>query len=167
MRKKILSETAIYYGDVSMPKKFNIDSLSISKSIIESLYTKQDYTFTKEFDKLNSYVIEYMRLKYNLVLSNRKMYGSIYIPNENDSPPISVNPMDLTNSPDFTLLYGVNTVDCLVKIYYDNNRIKNLCEEIDLKQNLFVMFPSTCSYNIINNQKNNLNFIQTITYEIK
>jgi len=167
MRKKILSEIAIYYGDVSMPKGFNIDSLNISKSIMESLYNKQDYTFTKEFDKLNSYVIEYMRLKHNLILINRKMYGSIYIPNENDSPPTSVNPMDLTNSPDFTLLYGVNTVDCLVKIYYDNNRIKNLCEEVDLKQNLFVMFPSTCSYHIINNQKNNLNFIQTITYEIK
>jgi len=32
---------------------------------------------------------------------------------------------------------------------------------------MFVMFPSVCMYSIINNQKNNLNFIQTINYELK
>ena len=71
----------------------------------------------------------------------------------------------LINSPDFTLLYGVNVSDCSVKISYDDNRRKGRSWTIPLTNNKFVMFPSTNSYNIINNQKESLNFILTVTYE--
>jgi len=35
---------------------------------------------------------------------------------------------------------------------------------MQLKNNMFVMFPSTNMYSIENKQKDSLNFIQTITY---
>ena len=74
---------------------------------------------------------------------------------------------ELKNSPDFTLLYGIYTKDCFVKIHYDDNRCKGLSFDIELKHNMFVIFPSTNIYSIDNNQKDSLNFIQTITYELK
>ena len=73
--------------------------------------------------------------------------------------------MDLRNSPDYTFLYGVNVKDCSVKIHYNQNRRAGRSWDISLKDNDFIMFPSTQMYYIINNQKDSLNFIQTITYE--
>ena len=82
------------------------------------------------------------------------------------SPPLlNINPVDLRNSPDYVLLYGVKIEDCMVRIYYDDNRRKGGSWDIELKNNMFIMFPSTNMYHITNNQKDSLNFIQTMTYE--
>ena len=77
----------------------------------------------------------------------------------------NINYADLKNSPDYTLLYGVKTDNCFIKIFYDDNRKKGKDWEISLTTNKFIMFPTICAYKIINNQQNSLNFIQTITYE--
>jgi len=61
-------------------------------------------------------------------------------------------------------LYGTKVEDCWVKIYYDDNRRKGQSFDIELKENMFIMFPSTNMYTISNKQKESLNFIQTITY---
>ena len=37
--------------------------------------------------------------------------------------------------------------------------------DIPLTNNRFIMFPSTNMYYLTNNQKDSLNFVQTITYE--
>ena len=37
--------------------------------------------------------------------------------------------------------------------------------DIPFKNNKFIMFPSTNMYYLTNNQKDSLNFVQTITYE--
>ena len=73
--------------------------------------------------------------------------------------------MDLRNSPDFTLLYGVKVKDCMVRIHYEDNRRKGRSWDIPLINNRFIMFPSTNMYYLTNNQKDSLNFVQTITYE--
>ena len=82
------------------------------------------------------------------------------------SPPLlNADPVDLKNSPDYTLLYGVKVNNCSVKIHYDDNRRRGRSWDIDLTDNKFIMFPSINMYHITNNQKDSLNFIQTITYE--
>ena len=73
--------------------------------------------------------------------------------------------MDLQHAPDFVLLYGVQVKDCLIKIFYDNNRRKGNCWDIELKNNMFIMFPSINTYTIHNKKNDDLNIIQTITYE--
>ena len=104
-------------------------------------------------------------LNYKIKLVNKNTWANAYIPNEVTEPLLNVDPVDLRNSPDYTCLYGINTVDCTVKIYYDDNRRKGRNWEIELKDNMFIMFPSTNLYFISNKQKDSLNFIQTITYE--
>ena len=55
--------------------------------------------------------------------------------------------------------------NCMVRIHYEDNRRKGRSWDIELKNNMFIMFPSTNMYYITNNQKDSLNFVQTITYE--
>ena len=53
----------------------------------------------------------------------------------------------------------------MVKIHYEDNRRKGRSWDIELINNMFIMFPSTNMYYINNKQSQGLNFVQTITYE--
>ena len=165
MYKNVISEQAIYHGNVDMPDGWEIDSLELSKSAIDSFYTQKNFIFSKSWDRLNTFFIENFKLRHDFSLVNKDSWFNVYIPNEITEPLNSVNPVDLKNSPDFTLLYGINTIDCEVRIFYDDNRRKGCSWDIQLENNKFIMFPSTNTYYIKNSQKNSLNFVQTITYE--
>jgi len=165
MHKKILSEQALYYGDVSMPKDWDIDREKLQQDILQSNLTDSEFPFSRTWDMLNTYVRDHINLKYHLNLINKNTHGSVYKPQTISSPIMNYDAVDLRNSPDFTMLYGVNVKDCFVKIFYDDNRRKGRSWDIPLTNNKFIMFPSTNMYYIINNQKDNLNFIQTISYE--
>jgi len=165
MQKKILTDQSIYYGNVSMPEHWEIDRIELSHHILQSNLTDTKLQLSKTFDKLNDYVREHINLKYSFNLINKETWGNIYKPNETTVPLLNVDPVDLRNSPDYTLLYGVKTKDCMVRIYYDDNRRKGRSWDIEIKDNMFIMFPSTNMYYLTNNQKDSLNFVQTITYE--
>ena len=89
----------------------------------------------------------------------------MFKPNETSYPELDLDLVDLRNSPDYTMLYGVNVNNCSVRIYYDDNRRKGRSWDIKLSNNDFIIFPSTQQYFITNNQKDNLNLILKITYE--
>tara|TARA_R100000005_G_scaffold96218_1_gene81521 strand:- start:669 stop:1172 length:504 start_codon:yes stop_codon:yes gene_type:complete len=165
MEKKVLSEQALYFGNVDMPKGFEIDRDKLSKDILQSNLTNSEFLFSKTWDMLNTYIREHINLKYDFQLINKKTWGDIYKPNQISQPLFNIDPVDLLNSPDFTLLYGVKTNNCFVRIFYDDNRRKGRSWDIELKDNKFIMFPSTNMFYITNDQKDSLNFIQTITYE--
>ena len=63
------------------------------------------------------------------------------------------------------MLYGIEVEDCIVRIYYDDNRRKGRSWDIPLENNKFIIFPSSNTYYITNNQKDSLNFVQTTTYD--
>tara|TARA_R110000796_G_scaffold72578_2_gene163904 strand:+ start:501 stop:1004 length:504 start_codon:yes stop_codon:yes gene_type:complete len=167
MEKKVLTEQAIYYGDVSMPKHWEIDRVDLSHHILHSNLTNEKLQFSRTYDKLSTYVREHILIKHNLYLIEKETWGNIYKPNQTTTPLLDVNPVDLTYSPDFTLLYGVKVKNCNVRIHYDDNRRKGRSWDIPLTNNKFIMFPSTNMYYLTNTQKDNLNFVQTITYELK
>ena len=114
---------------------------------------------------LNTYIRDHINLEYSLNLINKDTFGDIYKPKETSQPFINVDPVDLKGSPDFTLLYGVQVKDCMVRINYEDNRRKGRSWDIPLENNKFIMFPSTNMYYLTNNQKDSLNFVQTILYE--
>jgi hypothetical protein len=165
MQKKVLSEISLYRGDVAMPKHWEIDPNELSHHILHSNLANEKFKLTRTWNKLNTYIREHIRLKYNINLINKKTWGNIYNPNQVSLPLLNIDPVDLRNSPDYTLLYGVKVKECSVRIHYDDNRRKGNSWDILLKNNMFIMFPSTNMYYITNNQKDSLNFIQTITYE--
>ena len=165
MDKKVLSEIALYYGDVSMPKDWEIDPIELAHQILQYQIHNKKFSFSKTWDKLNTYIREHIQLEYNFQIINKKTWGNIYSPHETTLPLLNIYPVDLRNSPDYTLLYGVNVKDCSVRIHYDDNRRAGRSWDMPLINNNFIMFPSTQMYYITNHQKDSLNFIQTITYE--
>ena len=108
---------------------------------------------------------DYINLEHGINLVNKEIWGNVYKPGETTIPLLNIDPVDLRNSPDFTFLYGVNVKNCMVRVHYEDNRRKGRSWDIPLTDNKFIMFPSTCMYYITNNQKDSLNFVQTITYE--
>ena len=165
MQKKVLSEIALYHGDVAMPKDWDIDRDKLQQDILTSNVTDSPFPFSKELDKLNTYVREHINLNYEFTLINKNIWGNMYKPQEITTPLLNIDPVDLRNSPDYTFLYGVNVKNCMVRIHYEDNRRKRRSWDIPLTNNNFIMFPSTNMYYITNNQKDSLNFVQTITYE--
>jgi hypothetical protein len=165
MKKIILTEQALYYGDVSMPKGFEIDRDKLSGDILQSTFTNSEFPFSRAWDMLNTYIREHINVEYGFQLVNKKTWGDMYKPNQQTVPLLNIDPVDLRNSPDFTLLYGVKVKDCNVRIHYEDNRRKGRSWDIPLLNNRFIIFPSTNMYYLTNNQKDSLNFVQTITYE--
>ena len=165
MQRQVLTEQSLFYGDIDMPKGFEIDQEKLTNDILQSTFNSKDFPFSRTWDMLNTYMRDHIGLEYSINLVNKSTWGNIYKPNETTIPLLNIDPVNLRNSPDFTMLYGVNVKDCNVKIYYDDNRRKGRSWDIELKNNMFIMFPSTNMYYLTNNQKDSLNFIQTITYE--
>ena len=165
MQKKILSEIDLHYGTIDMPKGFEIDRDKLQQDILNSQITDSPFPFSREWDKLSTYIREHMNLEYQFTLVNKETWGNVYKPQEISIPLLNIDPIDLRGSPDYTFLYGVNVKDCSVRIHYEDNRRKGRNWDIELINNKFVMFPSTCMYYLTNNQKDSLNFVQTITYE--
>ena len=165
MQKKVLTEQALYFGDVAMPKDWDIDRDILQKDILKSKIQNNDFPFSRTWDMLNTYMRDHVNLKYEFNLINKETWGNIYKPAETTIPLLNIDPVDLRNSPDYTLLYGVKVKDCNVRIHYEDNRRKGRSWDIPLINNQFIMFPSTNMYYLTNNQKDSLNFVQTITYE--
>ena len=165
MQKKALSEIGLYYGDVAMPKGFKIDRDKLQSDILSSNINNKKFPYSKECDKLHTYLREHINLEYNFQLIHKETWGTIYKPKEISIPLLNIDPVDLRNAPDYTLLYGVKVKGCNVRIHYDANRRAGRSWDIPLTNNQFIMFPSTQMYYITNNQKDSLNFILTITHE--
>ena len=165
MHKQVLSEQALYYGDVAMPKDWDIDRDKLQQDILNSEITDSQFPFSRTWDMLNTYMRDHINLEYGFNLINKETWGNIYKPQETTIPLLNIDPVDLRNSPDFTLLYGVKVKDCMIRIHFEDNRRKGRSWDIELKNNKFIMFPSTLVYHISNNQKEKLNFILKTTYE--
>ena len=165
MQKKVLSEQALYFGKIDMPKGFEINHEKLTNDILQSTFIYEEFPFSQNWDMLNTYVRDHIHAKHGINLINKKTWGNIYKPSETTLPLLNIDPVDLRNSPDFTMLYGVKVDKCWVRIHFDDNRRKGRSWDIELKKNMFVMFPSTNMYIITNNHQDSLNFVQTITYE--
>ena len=165
MQKKVLSEIGLYYGDIDMPKGFEIDRDKLQSDILKSRINNEKFPYSREWDKLNTYLREHINVEYGFSLINKETWGNIYKPKEISIPLLNIDLVDLRNSPDYVLLYGVNVKDCSVRIHYDDNRRAGRSWDIPLKNNRFIMFPSMQMYYITNNQKDSLNSILTITNE--
>ena len=165
MEKIVLSEQSLFFGDIKMPKDWDIDRDKLQEDILKSQITDSPFPFSRTWDMLNTYMRDHINLEYNISLINKETWGNIYKPAETTIPLLNIDPVDLRNSPDFTLLYGVKVDKCMVRIHFEDNRRKARSWDIPLENNKFIMFPSTNMYYITNEQKDSLNFIQTITYE--
>jgi len=165
VEKIVLSEQSLYFGNVDMPKNWDIDRDKLKSDILNSQVTDSPFPFSRTFDMLNTYLREHINLEYGFTLVNKETWGNMFKPNETSIPLLNIDPVDLRNSPDYTLLYGVNVKNCMVRVHYEDNRRKGRSWDIPLENNKFIMFPSTNMYYLTNKQKDSLNFILTMSHE--
>ena len=52
MEKKVLSEQSIFYGDISMPKGFEIEEKNLTSDILESKLFQSKFKFSKVAPKI-------------------------------------------------------------------------------------------------------------------
>ena len=167
MHKKVLSQIDLHFGQVEMTKGFEINRESLGADILSSTIYNREFPFSRSWDMLQTYLREHINLEYGFTLVHKKTIGNIYKPRHHSHSYLQVDPVDLRNSPDYVMLYGVNIGkdSCKVFIEYDDNRRKGRSWEIPLNNNDFIMFPSTQRYYITSNTSEQLNFILTTTYE--
>ena len=167
MHKKVLSQIDLHFGQVEMPKGFEINRESLGADILSSTIYNREFPFSRSWDMLQTYLREHINLEYGFTLVHKKTTGEIYKPREYSHSLLQLDPVDLKHSSDYVMLYGVNVGkdSCKVFIEYDDNRRKGRSWELLLNNNDFIMFPSTQRYHITANTSEQLNFILTTTYE--
>ena len=181
MHKKVLTEVDLYTGEIAMPKGFEINRNVIKNDILKSYvtldrinnnprtYSYKNYTvpFSQPLQWMQDYVRDHWKVEYGFTLVPKNMHGKILHPKEKSVLMHSVDPVDLRNSPDYTLIYGLdiepNSCECIIE--YDNNRRKNRTLHLPIKNNEFIMFPATQRYMITENKSDKLNTILVINYE--
>ena len=50
MQKKVLTEQSLYYGDVDMPKDWDIDRDKLSGDILQSVIQNKDFPFSRTWE---------------------------------------------------------------------------------------------------------------------
>jgi len=183
MRKKVLSEIAVYGGKVEMPKGFEIDRKKIIADILNAgaevtkppknsiiYYRAKDCELSgsRALDMLDTYVREHINLEHGLRVVRKKTFGNTYQPNEQSFLRHQVYPEQLHNSPDFTMIYTAEVAQhsSTLIIEYDDNKKVGLSCHIPLETNHFYMFPATQKYMISLNQSTHINCLLTTTYEL-
>ena len=165
MHKKVLTEIGLYYGKVTMPKGFEIDPKKLTGDIFYHRIYNTEFPVSTTLDMLHAYLSEHINLKHGFTLVPKKITGDFFTPQKSSLSMLQLDPVDLKNSPDYVMLYGVDTKDCTVVIDYDDNRRKGKSWEMPLESNHFIMFPSTQRYYIKPNRSEQLNFVLTSLYE--
>jgi len=178
MQKKVLSEIDLYIDTVHVIK---IDRKKIKNDILNSFAfnkrlsnNKKDYSYedfkvpySKPLAWLKDYLRDHFKVDYYKTLIPKKEWGNIYNQHESSYTRHQVEPLLLKTSPDYTCLYGLEVAkdSCELVIEYDDNRRKNRTWHIPLKDNLFIIFPSTQRYFISQNKSKQTNIFLTMTYE--
>lgn len=182
MHKKVLSEIDTYLGTVDMPKYFEInrDELksNLLSSVIEDKCFKNSFVISNPFDyemlngkaftMLNTYLIENFRLKHGVSLVNNFNFGNIFKEKESSISKDLIDKQNLSNSPDYTCIYAIDVerYSQQLIIEYPNKRLKENFFQIDLKNNEYIIFPSTLKYFFTRNTSNKTNTYLTIAYNI-
>ena len=68
VNKKILSEIDLYTGTILMPKGFEIDKEILQTDIIKEQIQDCKFPFSKEWDKLNTYLREHIKVEDDFTL---------------------------------------------------------------------------------------------------
>ena len=178
MQKKVLSEIDLYIDTVQVIK---IDRNKLKNDIINSFafskrlsknkkdYSYQDFEvpFSKPLERLRDYIRDHFVGDYERTLILKKDWGNIYNPYESSVTRHQVDLVDLRNSPDYTCIYVLDVAkdSCELVIEYDDNRRKSRTWHIPLKDNQFIIFPSTQRYFISQNKSKQMNVFLTMAYE--
>ena len=82
MHKKILSQIDLHFGQIEMPKGFEIDREKLGADILSSVIYNREFPFSRSWDMLQTYLREHLNLEYGFTLVHKKTVGNIYKPRQ-------------------------------------------------------------------------------------
>ena len=91
MQRQVLTEQVLYYGDVAMPKYWDIDRNKLTGDILQSVIQNKDFPFSRTWDMLNTYMRDHVGLEYGVNLVNKETWGNIYKPSETTIPLLNID----------------------------------------------------------------------------
>ena len=65
-KRKYYLNIALYYGDVAMPKGWDIDPDKLTKDTLKSQITNSRFPFSRTWDMLNTYMRDHINLEYGI-----------------------------------------------------------------------------------------------------
>ena len=179
MKKKVLSEIDLHYGEIPSPYGFKIDRTQIKYDILfSSAFNKcikekdfirsKDYKIpsTKAKNELQTYLRDHFLVPNKKFLNTMLEWGNIYAPLEMSFNRNQVDRTTLNEAPDYTCIYGVDVAEgsCELVIEYDDkNRVANTWH-IPLATNKYIIFPSIQRYYISKNISTQHNFFFCSNY---
>jgi hypothetical protein len=161
MKKKVLSELALYHGDIIMPPGWEIDYKKIASDIFTAnIYDKEEVAFSKDLERLDKYVYETFQVRGHGRLSKSKPFKyHILLPNESSEIMLKADMNDSGVSSDLVCLCAVTVAPDSTNIVlnYDNNRLRDRTERLQLIQNEYIMFPTTQTFYFSKNTSQQIN----------
>ena len=120
MQKQVVSEIAIIHGTVDSPKGFEINRDKIKNDIISSFVTNKKFNdsdyevpFSQPLQWFQDYIRDFYKSEYGPTLVPKLNFAYVLNPGQASINRNTVDLVDLRNSPDYTLLYGVDIDDKL------------------------------------------------------
>ena len=181
MEKKVLTEIAIYYGEVKRPKGHEVNNHEIKADILEAQlqnklvsdspfsYRFFDYklNYSPNMGYVNEHICEYMNVKHSITLQPELSFGNILQYREQSFSRRCLEMNDLKNEPTHTMVYGVDIQpeSAQVVIEYDDNKAKDKTWFYELKTNEYIVFPTSCRYFLAGNTSKEPNFFLTTTFK--
>jgi|TARA_R100001530_G_scaffold69912_1_gene49548 hypothetical protein len=184
MKKTILSETAIYTGTIDSPKGYEIDREKIKKEavqgyvlnnrkhFIENTWEHKDYKLMRYIPELRfveDYIRDFFKIKAGLVLEPKDYYVNILEHLEQSYSRNNLNLNHLLDSSNYTMIYCVDVTEksSSIVIEYDDHLRINKLHQVPIKNNKFIIMPSTLRYFISENLSEDPNIFINITYRAR
>ena len=77
INKKVLSETALFFGELKMPKGYEIETGLLVKNIaLSHYYDDVEYVFSKAWDKINTFITDFMRVEHKINIQSKRAGSS-------------------------------------------------------------------------------------------
>jgi|TARA_R100000664_G_C2679826_1_gene88316 hypothetical protein len=184
MKKTILSETAIYTGTIDSPKGYEIDREKIKKEavqgyvlnnrkhFIENTWEHKDYKLMRHISELRfveDYIKDFFKIKAGVVLESKNYYVNILEHLEQSYSRNNLNLNHLLDSPSYTMIYCVDVTEksSSIVIEYDDHLRINKLHQVPVKNNMFLIMPSTLRYFISENLSEDPNIFININYRAR
>lgn len=182
MKKKVLSEIALYTGEVKRPKGYEVNRSQIkadifqarleNKTVSDNPFDYRFFDYDLKYSKEMGYVIEniqeYYKLNFNRSLEVVSTFGNILEYREQSFSRMCVDVPEKNQYPDLVMVYGVsvNKESTSVVIEYDDNKYKNQTWFKPIEDNEFAMFPSSQKFFITGNTAHEPNVFLIVTFKI-
>ena len=104
IEKTILTEIPLFTGEVKMPKGWHLEKDEMVKqTTVSHYYEDVDYLFYRTLDRLQTFILDYMRMEHNHAIvkgNGHEPTARYYERNEISKPLIAVDNFNLRSSPD-------------------------------------------------------------------